>query len=69
LSKTISIGSIVKANRLKKTNFAGFRQHFGNIICNILFCKLAVNLAGIRKSLADHTVRSMVTLLGLAYPQ
>jgi len=45
-----------------------FCQYIGiniSIIGN--FCNLAVNFAGFRKCLAEHTVHYLVTLLGIAY--
>jgi len=39
-----------------------FCQYFDNIICN-----LAVNLAGFRNCLAEHTAHNLVTVLLIAY--
>ena len=39
-----------------------WHDHFKYIICN-----LAVNFAGFRKCLAEHTAYYLVTLLGITY--
>jgi len=58
LNNTVSIGSIAKVNRLTKK----FCQYCGIIICN-----LAVNRAGFRKCLAEHTAHNLVAFLVNAY--